>query len=460
MAATGFMWIEALLLIVATGGNVSLDLASLIDEQSYFKLKTVTVTAETMTELAAKGGTDGRAPMAQLLAIRWLGEHKDEVAKAKAARATLSQLAEGKIGKDVPGFAADYARRALARLDGKPIARPLMPANSLRSDALSWFPERSSIFGGIELRPTREMQKNGTSEEAPFRAALGKMMPPQMQTEMFRFVDTVGNLRIDRVSFAVIPDGNDGGRTRIFIRITGQGDRKALAGYLARQIRGSVLSERKGPEGEPTSVLDCKKDGPGLAFVGDNELLVGFDAGRNAQDKHIDVLEDLLKVAAGKQRSILKGPYANLLKSSPGQALALLIGDIPEGWRGAMTGGRSPIPRLPGKFNLSATIKSKTLTIRFTGAAATANEAKDFVAGVERLKQLASDGLKTLPIKLKPKAIDALQPSLTGIKVEAKDALLSGSASMSRESLNALTDLMQAALTYYLNDEQPKPAKR
>src|SRR5262245_4151009 len=125
-----------LMMLALTGGTGSTDLISFVDGPDYFKAREIEVKLEKMVELAAKTPEDGKDSVAQLLAIRWLGDHPAEVKKAKNARQTLQQITAGKKGKDAAGFARDYAERALAKLDGKPLPGPTLAAKSVREEGL------------------------------------------------------------------------------------------------------------------------------------------------------------------------------------------------------------------------------------------------------------------------------------------------------------------------------------
>jgi hypothetical protein len=76
----------SLLVFLSVGTTGSTDLVSVIDAQSYFKSRDIEVKPEKMLELAGKTPTDAKEEIAQLLAIRWLGEHPGEVKKTKARK--------------------------------------------------------------------------------------------------------------------------------------------------------------------------------------------------------------------------------------------------------------------------------------------------------------------------------------------------------------------------------------
>ena len=92
--------------------------------QDYFKSRHIEIKATDLADLAAKEPADGKTQVAQLLAIRWLGEHGAEVKKASKVRETLEEIALGKKGKDAQGFARDYARAPWRNLTASLRQRP------------------------------------------------------------------------------------------------------------------------------------------------------------------------------------------------------------------------------------------------------------------------------------------------------------------------------------------------
>jgi hypothetical protein len=431
------MFMEGILVLVALGSNGSTDLVSMVDGPAYFKSRGIEVKADKMLELAGKTPTSGKEAVAQLLAIRWLGKHPADVKKLDNGRDQLTQIAEGKKGKDAQGFASDYARLALARIDGKSVTLQNLQSNSVRADALQWFPKKSTIFGAFDFRPPKGVQGAENPGEV-IRKMLAKQLPPRAREEMYAFVDRVGNFRVDRVSFAVVPDMNQDVETKLFIRLTGKADRKRLVDYLAKEMRReNEVKDKEGPDGQPISVLDAKRREPSFAFVGNHELLIyGFPSGR-MEGKNNVVLDEGLQVMAGKQASIVKGPFAGALRNSARLANGLVIGDLPERWRTGITGARSPFKGFPQHVHITLTRRATGLGVRFTGSAENAKEAKAFADSVLELKRQGLEGLKKAPDILKPKAVEAFRTALKSIKMEARDALLTGSASISNEAVKA-----------------------
>jgi hypothetical protein len=438
----------SILLMVGVGGNGSKDLVSLVDAPQYFKSRGIELKLEKMLELAGKTPADGKEQVQQLLAIRWLGEHPEAVKKTGNARETLRAIADGKQGKDPQGFAADYARLALARLDGKDVSLHPLPLGSVRGEALAWFPKKCTIFGAADMRPPRGLPEERSN---PLADAINRMMPPREKEQFFTHVERMGNIRIDRASIAMIPDANQPAETRMFIRLTGKGDRQRLIDFFRQEFRGATLTQRKEFGGQPIAIIDSKDQGPAIAIIGDTDVIMaGYPAGSHGPGaprpfNQVAVVDEALGVRAGTKASLLTGPYAGTLRGVSPKANGLLIGDLPEFMRQAMTQGRgNPFRGFVQNFTVVLMRNAKGLKIRFTGGAANAKDAKGFVDGVHAAKQLALDGLKQLPpfIKIKPKTINAMRVVVKGVRVEAKDALLTGGAFVPEEVVRAGFDLV------------------
>jgi hypothetical protein len=445
-----------IILMGLAGGNATHDLVSLIEAPDYFKAREIEVKPETLLRLAGKTPTDAASSIHQLLAIRWLGEHAGDLRQLKSGRETLQAIADGTQGKDPLGFARFYARQALARLDGKELPFHRLPGGSLRGEALAWFPKASSIFGGLDLRSSQALK---TDASESMRTLFNAMLRPRDSKLFYDFVDKMGNIRIDRISFAVIPGANQDNDTRIYARVTGLADRKRLLAYIKKTENPRIeFEERKGRDEEPITVLNSKGDAPSMAVIGNTEFMVAGYAHGPRRNDHIGLIDEMLKIRAGKEAGLVKGPYAGTLRNSPAQAVGLLIGELPDRWRGELTGRGSPLPALPKDFNLSCTRTGRGLELRFTGNGANARDAKAFVESLERWRQEGIKGLKQLPnfIKVKPKQVDTLVATLKGIKVEAQDALLSGRATISNEAFEALRALLQAYVASEMRPLQPK----
>lgn len=429
------------LLLAFNGGGNATDLVSLIPSDDYFKSHQVEVTPAKMVELAAKEPKEAKDQIAQLLAIRWLADHPDDVKKEKIARETLEGIAKGKIAPDPQGFAKDYAERTLAVLDGKPLPSRTVPENSVRTEALSWFPANVSFFGAFDTRGTTGFKPLVVK---PMHEVMDKMIPAREREEMYKFVDEVGNLRIDRMSFALSPDPNQRSNGRIFMRFTGKGDSKRFLEFVKQHIPGAVVKEEKGPKGETIRLLGAENQPPAFGVIGDTELIMAGYEGN--QGKHMDLVQEALEVRAGKKDSIIKGPASGQLKTIPADASALVMGVMSDDIRREFGfGGQLPV--MPRHIILDLT-RGKEISLNFRGTMDSADDAKKFKDSIDQLKQQAAEGLKALPglIKIKDESVKALGKTLDGIKMEAKDDSVSGGVKISGDALKALGEVVEGLL--------------
>src|SRR5262245_31213657 len=241
----------SLLIVMLFGASgVSTDSVALLDAADYFKSRAIEVKVDKLLDVAGKDPTDGKTQVAQLLAIRWLGEHPDEAKKDRNTRALLEQIAGGKKAQDPQGFAREYAQRALAQLDGKTHPPQKLPENSLL-DALSWFPERSSYFGAIDVRGAGEK----SFDEAAVRKIVSANMTPIVREQVFKFVDKIGNVRLDRISFAHSPEPKAEGKAQIYIRISGKGDPQRVASIFKDLLKGAAVKQEKPIKDRPVILI-------------------------------------------------------------------------------------------------------------------------------------------------------------------------------------------------------------
>jgi hypothetical protein len=429
--------------IVLLAGAIGLpvtDLASLIDPADYFQTRNVEVKVEKMLELAAKDPADGPTQMAQLLALRWLAQHPAEAKKADQARETLTAVAEGKKAQDLHGFAKEYAQKALAKLDGKPAPAPRkVPADSVRTDALRWFPTKATVFGAVDFRASGDLP-------AVDEGLIGRLLaltPGMIKGEVYRFADQTGNVRLDRLAMAFEwQDAKDPEPLRIWIRLTGAGDVKRLSGLVAQDY--PVRKVRKGSKGETITILSQENQAPVFAFIGETELIIAGH--KDNAGNHLEVLEQLLETREGKRASVLQtGPFAENLKKVPDHAHAVLAADFNDALQKQLAQG--VFPAFPRRIFLDAT-RTQTVTLRVQATAKDANEAKAIVMGFNQLKEQGLEGLKKVPAELKVPAevVKPLENALRGARLDAQGTAVRGTIQVPGEAIQALFKLIEEAV--------------
>jgi hypothetical protein len=439
--AVGVFGMQWFLLMASCSGSFTTDLVTLLDAESYFKSRMIAATTASLVDVAGKEASDGKTQIAQLLAIRWLGEHPAETKKDAKALALLQAIAAATRAQDPQGFARDYASRALARIDGKPAPMAAIPANSVTLESLKWFPGNVTFFGGIDFRSPPDFK--GVDMKSP-ASLLDAFIPPRAREEMYKAAEDLGNLHIDRASMAFSQDPNQRENSRIYVRMTGRGDRKRLVEFIKKNMPNHTIKEEKSATGELITLISSEKEAPAFAVIGDTEVLMAGYEGNQA--KHLEVLQEMLEIRAGKKKGLVAGPLSDELTTIPGTTSGLIMGELPEDMRKDLARG-SPFKVFPASGAMYV-VKGKDLAFRFRGNLASPGDAKSFCASVAQLKQMGIDGLKNLPanFKIKPKTVETLTKTIEGIKAEPKEATVSGGLDVSTPALEALNELVEMSL--------------
>jgi len=460
VAAPAFL---SVFMLMALGGmGAPNELLSAIDADAYFRSRQVPVTVAKMLELAGKQPTDAKGEVSQLLAIRMLGEEPEEVQKEKEAiLKVLQPLAEGKQPGDKHGFVRTYALRTLDRLGAKEAGRERRPPEETGQrkliDAFAWFPDKVTFVAG-----GWNAARDDTRENA-LRSLLKATARPEDLEQVYKFAETVGNIRIDGFAFGYVLDPQPR-QGRIYMRITGAGDHERLVAFLRKNgAQVGTFKEEKGPHGERITFFTPNL-GPVLALVGDTDIIIGGKEGQPAADATL--LEQVLKIRAGEQPNILKGPLGEDLKKVSPQAVGLVLGDVPQEVRqmilvGGPLGG--PFRAFPDRVQVELTRGANgDLDIRFRGKLGNANEAKLFAEDISDLRKKGLEALKNPPppppgIKLPPRTFEMMRTALESLKTEARDSAVSGSMQVGRELVTALPMAFFGAAVYRPDVPMPQP---
>jgi hypothetical protein len=409
----GMGLIEILMLVFMTGGATS-DLVSVLPPAAYFKSRGIDINIDKAVELAAKDPVNGKAQIAQLLALRYLA---DEAAKLKASpnlerhRQTLTDIATGKNAQDEQGFAKDYAAAALARLDGTKLTRPAPRA--LRDEAFGWFPSNATLMGALD---TREMRG-----DAPAKSTISemfKLVPEEGLNQIFSAVEKVGNVRIDRIAFAYVDNPQDKQMGEIYVRITGKANPTWLLEVSKELKIGAKTS--KGPGGETITKLlkesDVIGDVPGVMLIGDSELVIAGYPQKN-QANHEDLLVKLLDLKGGKGRPASEGTLKAELAKIPQKACGLLVGSLPSE---ASQGAPFPMPVTISGHMLRV---QSSLDVNLAGHMANNDDATQLVKTVSQFRQEGINSLKQLqgaPMQIPGLKVNVMIQMLESMQIEAQ----------------------------------------
>jgi WD40 repeat protein len=432
-----------LLILIFFGSGYSNDLVSLIDAEAYFKSRQMEVRTAAMVARAGQDPTNGKASVAQLLAIRWLGEHADQMRQEPRAREVLTQIALGRKGQDPQGFAREYAQHALARLDGKPVPLWLLPENSVREDALKWFPDSVVLVGALDLRrPT----KGTLTEEKLFTIVREHQARVRPASEIYKLAETVGNVRLDRVSLAIEPRS-----VSVVVRFTGLGNFKWLAKAL--QPEKAFIREEKGTKEEPITLLAFTPADPALALVGDTDFLVAFKYPAKELEI-VQILEKVLAVRATDQKSMASGHLATVVKRTSPRAHGLLLAGGSEDvriWLNEMS--RDLFGVFPRQAALELT-QEKNVEVRWHASFPKRQDAEQFVDHLNQLKQQGTDVVKGWRDADNKRASKVpyiqLLKILENVKLKVDGSTVSGGVQISGD--------VRQALENYLVDKYLTPA--
>lgn len=246
----------------------------------------------------------------RLIAIRTLGEMK-----AKAAVPALQGLTKS----DDP-FVADYAKAALAAIDGKPYER----AHAESSDDAWLMPDKTRVVWHLSFRggkaidmdavlkslPRAEAVPPGGAPKGPDVAAVRK----EAVGQFIQFADRVGNVRIDGVTVGV--SGEVGpNQGHVVVVAHGQYDAAAVADVVGGLK--DVFKDTKAVGG--TTVFANENEGANVFFPSnDRAVLVGGPGGRNGGGNVLPVEEMVAAVrknAGGLKDSKDAADMAKLVKS-------------------------------------------------------------------------------------------------------------------------------------------------
>jgi hypothetical protein len=381
MMASGFGAI--LVMALLSSGSTNTDLVALIQPKHYFQTREVAVSIDKMMELATSDPKDSKTQVMQLTALRYLTDETEALkrdANFAAHRQVLEQIAKGKKANDSLGFAADYAGRLLAKLNGTKVAHAKAPL--LREDALDWFTADANLLMAVDMRQSREAGKADPIGE------LLKMVPEQEKKQMYEFIEKAGNIRLERYSFAMVSH-TDHAQMKVMVRLTGKANPAWVAALIRSLEPNFETTELKDAKETPIVVLQNPGRGvPAIALVGNTDLLVVGYARSGVRDG--DLLKDVLAVREKKQPSAVKGALKDLLAKVPDKAVALLVGDVPDELKREFGPILDPVP---AKLFAYVERDPQGLDVRFETTMASAEEADKLVTKVGALRK---EGIKSL----------------------------------------------------------------
>jgi hypothetical protein len=369
---------EILLLAVLSGGTANSDLVTLIEPTHYFQSRKIDISIAKAIELAGTDPKDARTQVMQLTALRYLAAESEKLKKTPmyvAHRQTLEEIALGKRAPDALGFAEDYARRVLRKLDGsKPPAPKLLP---IREDSLSWFPADTNFAYVFDLQRTRE---TGLADD-PLKEML-KRMPEDVKKVLYDQIEQAGNIRVERLAFGMVENAKNRDQRKMLIRVTGKANQAWAAKALKKLNPKFELKQIKDEKGTPITLAQQPNRAPIIALVGNTEvLIVGYQGDK---EKHEEVFEEALAIRLGKQRSAGTGVLKDPLAKVPDKAVAFMAFD---GSGDYFNFAKSVFDPVPGKMLVHIERAPKGLDVKLHASLTNEEEAGKLVEHVSALRK-------------------------------------------------------------------------
>jgi hypothetical protein len=358
----------------------------------------------------------------RLMAMRALGELKD--AKALPALRTWAESKEP--------FAAECARAAIAKIEGKPAPPPReRDAKAFAAD-VGLLPASCALVMRLAPRP---------GLAPPFAEAIGQMELPdstrqqrlrQVARELIDAADRYGNLRVDGVTIGLSGDFN--GRNGFVVAILrGQYD-PDLAAFAARQERFAAT---------PVNGRNVFQWGPEAhVFLPSADRAVFF-AAADARQSPAAALVDA--VAKGKGTLRDNAELANLIDAADATQPVWAVGKL--------TPALQTIPWLDGVdvVRLTSTQTAGRLTLNLSAKGADAARLKSAAGVAEAALKEGLPELEKIAVFMPP--LRPLRDAMRSVTLTAADHTLTGTATWS----GSLTSLYVFAMyPYTLPAELPK----
>jgi len=312
----------------------------------------------------------------RLMAIRTLGEKK-----ARESLPALRRLLDSKTP-----FEAEYARTAIAAIEGKPApTRKRTTANDAKRDP--WLmPVGTGLIGQVTFLGGKPMEWEALLQQMPLRFRGVRPSTEegiaQLTHRLLPVVEHIGNCRIESVTLGLA--GEIGRRTgRVVIMARGQYDAAAVGALLGQQKRIETTTIA----GEKVWVLD--DDEAYVAFPSDN-LAVFVGGARNVQK----VLPDVFRALKAGRGSILKNTAMVKLLESVDRTKPLWVATT-------VTPAFKKIELFAPLNALALTVDAERDAIRVR-IVATGPEPAKITPMVEKLKGFVREGIAAVQPAMQP----------------------------------------------------------
>jgi hypothetical protein len=327
---------------------------------------------------------------------------------------------------ELPSGVEFPTRRFTIRRGSKEALVVTWSRGDLRDEALRWFPAEATFFGGRDMRVFKEL----SLQQIIVLTQLAATIQPPQREHFWKLMSIVGD--IDRLSFAYAADAREPDKSRIFIRLTGKISHQRVAEWFRQEWPDVILREEKGPQGERITVAGSTQQPPAWVVIGNTDLILASYQG--SREKHLDVIEQLLALRAGRGTS-LAAARVDVLQQIPTDAWAFIAGEPP-----ALAQNLILFPVLPRSILLTQ-CGDRDVDLRLEVHVANVGAAQAFIDNLTGMKRLGLAFLKSLPIE--PRTAEVLANTIGQVLVEAKETRIVVSCHMPSEAVDAIVEVVR-----------------
>ncbi len=353
------------------------------------------ISARAETIIHGFSGKTSERVVRRLMAIRTLGEQK-----YRRAIPALRKLLDSKAI-----FEAEYARAAIAAIEGKPFKRPGASAKAMQSD-LWLLPVNCGTVGQVRMLPGKPI------DIKQMLKTLGPMLPEgkaeeameQVNKMIISVAERVGNIRLDGVTFGLadnMPGRDTNGRHTGYVVLVARGF------YDPAAVREVLIEKWAKPEKIGRTEFLWIENDAGLVLASQQRLI--FMIGPSGDQ--LPVKQVLAALKSGKGKLAGNKAMAGLIKSADTTGPVWAVARVSESYRKAEMLAPFKTVTLVGKRKAG----QMDFTLQARGA-----DAEKVAAAVEQFNKLMAEGREEMArwVKRMP-AIKSVAEFIGSIKAVA-----------------------------------------
>jgi hypothetical protein len=254
-------------------------------------------------------------------------------------------------------------------------------------------------------------------------------MPAASKREFYKVVGSMGNVQIQRVTFAYLDAPENKWRT--YLRLTGRFNPVWVGNLL--KTTGMEAKERKDPRGESITEFGTADRGQAIALIGNHDAVYG---NFNFADNDNVALAQMLELRERKQANAATGNLKGTLDKIPAKAVGYLAGEFPEQFR---RDGSREFGAFPKSITAHIELAATGFDFIMRCAMDNDDQAKTFVETTSKLRLKGLDALQNPPpIPIPGLNIDDLKNMLNSLQIEGQGATVNMRMLLSNDALNML----------------------